>query len=84
MSLPLEKILRSIDQLSTLEQLEVVIYISDRLKQHEQQKPKRKWLDLAGIVPYPFLGEDAQTWISRSRCQDQQKRDQLLESSDEY
>lgn len=46
MSLPLEEVLRGIDQLSALEQLEVVSYISDRLKRHELQKPKRKWLDL--------------------------------------
>lgn len=83
MSLPLEEVLRGIDQLSTLEQLEVVSYISDRLKRHELQKPKRKWLDLIGTVPYPLLGEDAQVWVSRSRSEDQEQRDQLLESSGE-
>ncbi|NJN74283.1 MAG: hypothetical protein HC799_16555 [Limnothrix sp. RL_2_0] len=46
MSLPLEEVLRSVDQLSALEQLEVVSYISDRLKRHELQKPKREWLDM--------------------------------------
>jgi hypothetical protein len=49
MSLPLKEVLRGIDQLSALEQLEVVSYISDRLKPHELQKPKRKWLDLIDL-----------------------------------
>lgn len=83
MSLPLEEVLRNIDQLSTVEQLKVVSYISDRLKQREFHQPQRKWLDLIGTVPYPLLGEDAQEWVSRSRGEDQAKRDQLLESSGE-
>ncbi len=83
MSLPLEEVLRGVDQLSVLEQLEVVSYISDRLKHHELQKPKRQWLDLVGTALYPLVEEDAQVWVSRSRSEEQDKRDQLLESPSE-
>ncbi len=61
MSSQLAELLCQIDRLSTSEQLEIINYITDRLKQRELEQPKRKWLDLAGTVPYPLVGEDAQT-----------------------
>ncbi len=83
MSPHLEKVLRSIDQLSTPEQLEIISHITDRLKQCELQQPKGKWLDLAGTAPYPLLGEDAQVWVSRSRREDQEQRNRLLDQTHE-
>lgn len=83
MSPQLEEVLRSIDQLSTPEQLEIISHITDRLKQRESQQPKPKWLDLAGTVPHPLLGEDAQVWVSRSRQEDQKQRDHLMDQASE-
>src|SRR5437016_4832195 len=31
---------------------------------------RRRWADIAGSAPYPLAGEDAQTWVSRSRQED--------------
>lgn len=31
------------------------------------QKPRRKWKDMAGLLPHPALGQDAQTYISQLR-----------------
>lgn len=77
MSPQLEEVLRSIDQLSTPEQLAIISHITDQLKQRESQQTTHHWLDLAGTVPYPLLGEDAQTWVSRSRREAQEQRDRL-------
>jgi len=32
-----------------------------------EQPPRRKWSEIRGIVPHPYLGEDAQEWVSRTR-----------------
>jgi hypothetical protein len=34
------------------------------------KKIRRKWSDVAGLLPYPALGMDAQLYISRSRSND--------------
>jgi hypothetical protein len=39
--------------------------LGDLLK--SESTPKLNWLDIAGIAPYPLLGEDAQEWVSRTR-----------------
>ncbi|MEW6364897.1 MAG: hypothetical protein AB1714_09685 [Acidobacteriota bacterium] len=33
----------------------------------EPSRPRRKWMEIAGIVPCPLTGEDAQAWVSRMR-----------------
>lgn len=79
MSPQLEKIIESIDKLSASEQLAVVNHISARLKKDRATETQLRWLDLAGTVPYPMVGEDAQDWVSASRQADQTYRDQLHE-----
>lgn len=79
MSPQLEKVIESIDKLSTSEQMAVIDWITSRLKKNEGSQAPLRWLDLAGTVPYPLLGEDAQDWVSRSREIDQQYRNQLHE-----
>jgi hypothetical protein len=36
--------------------------------------PQRKWKDAEGMLSYPALGEDAQSYISRSRHEDDNHR----------
>ncbi len=60
MSPQLKEVLRNIDQLSTPEQLKIIRHITDRLQRQESDQPKHRWLDLAGTVPYPLFGDDAQ------------------------
>jgi hypothetical protein len=69
MSPLLQQVLQEIEQLTIAEQLEVISYATEQLKQQTvaQTKPKRKWLDLAGTAPYPMMGEDAQAWVTRTR-----------------
>jgi hypothetical protein len=42
------------------------------------RKPRRKWRDAAGLLTYPALGEDAQTYISRQRRDDDSRRARVI------
>jgi hypothetical protein len=42
------------------------------------RKPRRKWRDAAGLLTYPALGEDAQTYISRQRRDDDNRRARVI------
>ena len=39
------------------------------------------WLDLLGTAPYPALGEDAQTWVTRMRREWDDREGRLRERS---
>ncbi len=36
---------------------------------------ERGWLDVLGVAPYPLTGEDAQTWVTRTRSEDEAERE---------
>ena len=42
----------------------------------EHHWPEHHWMDAAGIAPYPLTGEDAQAWVSRSRQEGDEEREQ--------
>ncbi len=37
--------------------------------------PRRSWSEIRGIVDYPLCGEDAQTWVSRTRQEADEQRE---------
>ena len=38
----------------------------------------RQWREIRGAAPYPLLGEDAQTWVSRTRREGDEHRQSQL------
>lgn len=42
------------------------------------RKTRRKWSDVSGLLPYPALGMDAQTYISQYRREDDSRRAQVI------
>jgi len=40
----------------------------------------RQWREIRGAAPYPLLGEDAQTWVSRTRREGDEHRQSQLRS----
>ncbi len=40
-----------------------------------EQPRQRAWREIAGLLPYPALGEDAQEWISRTRHEADEHRE---------
>jgi len=68
------KLLKEAENLSDEERLELVMGLLSRLRYKVAQPKYRSWLDLAGMAPYPLLGEDAQKWISRTRREGDERR----------
>ena len=66
MSSLLASLLKQVENLSSEERLELIRAVAQKLKM-QQAIPQRKVNEFRGIVPYPFFGEDAQAWISRTR-----------------
>lgn len=42
------------------------------------RKARRKWKDVIGLLPYPALGMDAQTYISQYRREDDNRRARVI------
>ncbi len=65
---PLESLLKQIDLLRPDEQLRLVSMVIERArKRMSSARARLKWKDVCGLLPYPALGEDAQTHVSRTR-----------------
>jgi len=58
---------------------------TDRSKAPQTFSPpgRRKLSEFKGIVEYPFVGEDAQAWVSRSRQLSDEQRDRSLRNAHE-
>ena len=80
----LQALLQQAETLPPDEMLDLASQLMDRAKQRvSATQSRRNWSELAGIVTYPFLGEDAQLWVSRERHEGQVNRDRLLGSDRE-
>ena len=72
-------ICKQADQLTPDEQLQLVTYLEDKVRAaYLTAKPRRKWAEIRGAAPYPLLGEDAQAWVSRTRREADEQREQQL------
>lgn len=81
MNLPLQKMFSEIDKLTPEEQLTVMEYLVERMKKRLiPAQRKRKWSDLKGMASHPFFGEDAQQWVSQSRREGDEHREDLLKT----
>lgn len=68
MSKELFEVLRLADELSPDEQLELISYLVQRLRNCEiKRKPRRNVMEFAGIAPNLLGGMDAQEYITRMR-----------------
>lgn len=79
MSAQLDSLLKQIDLLTADDQLRLVSYAAEKARRKMPlTKTRRKWKDVCGMLPYPALGEDAQTYISRTRREGDEHRERLL------
>jgi spore cortex formation protein SpoVR/YcgB (stage V sporulation) len=65
MSFSIERVLNEIDQLSLVEQMQVLEHLVDSVT--VTQKPKYKVTEFYGIAPNLLGGEDAQVWVNQVR-----------------
>jgi hypothetical protein len=77
MSPLLASLLKQVENLSYEERLELIRAVAQKLKM-QQTIPQRKVNEFRGIVQHPFFGEDAQAWISRTRQEGDDRREQVL------
>lgn len=75
----LDQLLQSAASLSASERLllasRLIQSVRNEMPSHHS---KRKWKDAMGLLQYPALGEDAQTYINRSRREDDDRRSRII------
>jgi hypothetical protein len=77
MSPLLEQVLSEIDQLGLEEQRLVMVHLTERV-QEPVVKQKRRLSEFKGMVKSPLFGEDAQEWVSRTRREGDDRREELI------
>jgi hypothetical protein len=65
------------DSLNSREKLDLIIHLAHRVD--HALKPAKKWSDIRGILPSPAFGEDAQEWVSRTRREGDERREQAYQ-----
>lgn len=79
----LQDLIRQSDELTSEELSQLVNYLAVKVQRSDlAHEPRRKLGSFKGRAPYPLVGEDAQVWVSRTRQQDTEERDQLLGQHD--
>ena len=71
-----DEVVEKINLLEPEEQQHVMSVLSEKasLQIPQKERPKKKWADVMGMLPYPAFGEDAQEYISRSRREAEEQR----------
>ena len=73
----LSQIIRQIESLPLDDQLDLIAYLAKKARQQYQASPpRRRWSEIRGLASYPLLGEDAQVWVSRTRHEGDERREQ--------
>jgi hypothetical protein len=79
----LQNLIRQSDKLTSEELLQLVNYLTAKEQRSDlANSPRRKLSEFKGRAPYPLVGEDAQAWVSRTRQEATEERDQLLGQHD--
>lgn len=64
----LKEIKEKTEVLTVEENLELIAHIVGKIRKTQPQSVRRrKWSEIYGTAPYPLAGEDAQTWVTRTR-----------------
>ncbi len=76
----LEELVKRAEALTADEQIALITRLSRGMRaEYHVSKPGRQWREICGSVPYSLLGEDAQDWVSRTRREDDGKREEQAE-----
>ena len=73
----LTHLIEQTEKLTFDEQLRLATHLVERARKARPTAAlQRKWREILGLVSYPVAGEDAQTWVSQSRRQADELREQ--------
>ncbi|MCB8943775.1 MAG: hypothetical protein H6658_08470 [Ardenticatenaceae bacterium] len=77
----LEDITLQTKRLTYSDQLKLIAYLAEQLQlQQPALSTRRRWQEIAGSASYPLAGEDAQSWVSRSRQENDNEREKQYRS----
>ncbi len=76
----IDQLLKRADKLTPSERLLLASRLIQGVRNDmpSRTKSRRKWRDVAGLLPYPALGMDAQLYISRTRSDDGNRRARVI------
>jgi hypothetical protein len=75
----LDDLIEKVDALTAEDQLRLADHLVQRALQNlPTARPRRKWREIRGLLPYPAFGEDAQAYITRTRREGDEHREQIL------
>ncbi len=75
----LEAIIKQAESLTVDEQLRLVAYLAEKARAaYGPAKSRRKWREIRGLAKPSLFGEDAQTYVSRTRREDTEYRERVL------
>jgi hypothetical protein len=73
------EIIEQADTLDDDEKLQPIMHLAQSVRRSAPaDRAGRDWLELLGAAPYPLLGEDAQAWVSRTRRESDEAREQAV------
>ncbi len=73
----LNELIQRAETLTPEEQMYLVAHLVEKARQaYQASRPRRSWREIRGTAPYPLFGEDAQAWVSRTRREDDEYREQ--------
>ena len=68
MSTTILELVKQAEQLSISEQIELAMRLMQNARAAiDMDATRYSWIEVAGTAPYPLAGEDAQTWVTRTR-----------------
>lgn len=71
MSTELDELIRKAESLSLEDRQRLIEHLSRIVS---TGRVHRQWREIRGAAPYSLLGEDAQTWVSRTRREGDEHR----------
>ncbi|NEP03794.1 MAG: hypothetical protein F6K25_10280 [Okeania sp. SIO2G4] len=79
----LNELISKSEELNIEKKLQLMRYLSSHLQRNDNStpKPRRKWRDIQGKATYPLVGEDAQEWVSRTRQEATENREQIIRNN---
>ena len=76
MSTMLLELVKQAEQLPISEQIELAMRLMQNARAAlDEDSPRYSWVEVAGTAPYPLAGEDAQTWVTRTREESDRERE---------
>ena len=78
-----ERLIQLVNETATLsadELLELAALLIEQARK-KTAPARRNWLEVVGVAPYPLTGEDAQAWVTRTRQEGEDEREQQWRSS---